>query len=50
MAKMLGLDVKVQARDEFIWGRLKMNILLILKLLLIATAFAHSYSQSGLAG
>ena len=41
MARMLGLDAKVWARDAFIWARLKMNILPILKLLLIATAFAQ---------
>lgn len=47
MARMLGLDVKVQSRDKFTRGRLKMNVLLILKLLLIAAAFAHSCGLGG---
>lgn len=42
MAKMPDLDVKVQPRDKFTWDRLKMNIFLVLKLLLIATEFACS--------
>lgn len=50
MARMLSLDVKVQSRDKFPRGRLKMNVLLILKLLLIAAAFAHWCSQCGLGG